>query len=134
MARHSVPQADEGAGPSQLQRRWQREFRQRWQAVAPEQWCCIGIDVGKYEHVAIAYDGREQLLAPPLRFGIRAADYETLFKWVANLMSAPEMTPLFGLEPTGHYYEQLAYDLSQQYTPQQVYIVQATDVARRRAD
>jgi hypothetical protein len=69
-----------------------------------------------------------------LRFGIRVADYETLFKWVVNLIPVPDMTPLFGLEPTGHYYEQLAYELSQQYRRQQVYIVQATDVARRRAD
>jgi hypothetical protein len=117
-----------------LERRWQREFRQRWQAVAPAQWRCIGIDVGKYEHVAVAYDGLGQLLTRPLRFGIRAADYQALFAWVATVVPDPAVTPLFGLEPTGHYYEQLVYELAQQYGPKQVYIVQTTDVARRRAD
>lgn len=134
MARHSVPQTAGTAVPSQLARRWQREFRQRWQAVAPARWCCIGIDVGKYEHVAIAYDGLGQMLGQPLRFGIRAADYQALFAWVATMPPDSAVAPVFGLEPTGHYYEQLAYELSQHYGASQVYIVQATDVARRRAD
>jgi transposase len=134
MAVHSVSQVPAPVAPSQLERRWQQEFRQRWQAVAPAQWRCIGIDVGKYEHVAVAYDGLGQLLARPLRFGIRAADYQALFAWVATVVPDPAMTPLFGLEPTGHYYEQLVYELAQQYSPKQVYIVQTTDVARRRAD
>jgi transposase len=134
MAAHSVSQKPAPVVPSQLERRWQREFRQRWQAVAPAQWRCIGIDVGKYEHVAVAYDGLGQLLTRPLRFGIRAADYQALFAWVATVVPDPVVTPLFGLEPTGHYYEQLVYELAQQYGPKQVYIVQTTDVARRRAD
>ena len=102
--------------------------------MAPAQWRCIGIDVGKYEHVAVAYDGLGQLLTWPLRFGIRAADYQVLFAWVVTVVPDPTVTPLFGLEPTGHYYEQLVYELAQQYGPKQVYIVQTTDVARRRAD
>ena len=134
MAAHSVSQIPAPLAPSQLERRWQQEFRQRWQAVATGQWRCIGIDVGKYEHVAVAYDGLGQLLARPLRFGIRAADYQALFAWVATVVPDPVVTPLFGLEPTGHYYEQLVYELAQQYGPKQVYIVQTTDVARRRAD
>jgi len=134
MAAHSVSQIPAMVVPSQLERHWQQAFRQRWQAVAPAQWRCIGIDVGKYEHVAVAYDGLGQLLAPPLRFGIRAGDYQTLFAWVATVAPAPAVAPLFGLEPTGHYYEQLVYELAQQYGPKQVYIVQTTDVARRRAD
>lgn len=134
MAKHSVSQTPASVAPSQLERRWQGEFRQRWHAVPPAQWRCIGIDVGKYEHVAVAYDGVGQLLAPPLRFGIRTADYQAFFAWVARVAPDLTVTPLFGLEPTGHYYEQLAYELAQQYGPKQVYLVQTTDVARRRAD
>ena len=99
MAAHSVSQIPAPLAPSQLERRWQQEFRQRWQAVAPAQWRCIGIDVGKYEHVAVAYDGLGQLLTRPLRFGIRAADYQALFAWVATVVSDPAVPPLFGLEP-----------------------------------
>ena len=134
MAGHSVPQAPGTAIPRQLQRRWQREFQQRWQTGAPRQWCCIGIDVGKYEQVAMAYDGAGQFLGGPLRFGIRVCDYQRLFAWAATLLPDPDWAPLFGAEPTGHYYEQLVYELSQKYGSDQVYIVQATDVARRRED
>jgi transposase len=134
MARHSVSQSPAWVGPSQLERRWQCDFRQRWQAVAPVQWRCIGIDVGKYEHVAVAYDGLGHLLTRPLRFGIRAADYQALFGWGATVVADPTVPPLFGLEPTGHYYEQLVYELAQRYGPKQVYLMQTTDVARRRAD
>jgi transposase len=134
MAQPSVSQTPAPLAPSQLERHWQREFRQRWQAVPAAQWRCIGIDVGKYEHVAVAYDGLGQLLAGPLRFGIRTVDYQTFFAWVAGVMPDPAAPPLFALEPTGHYYEQLVYELANRYGPQQVYIVQPTDVARRRAD
>lgn len=134
MAAHSVSQTATRVVPSQLERCWQRDFRQRWHAVAPVQWRCIGIDVGKYEHVAVAYDGLGQLLGQPLRFGLRSSDYQTLFAWVARLEADPGVAPLFGLEPTGHYYEQLGYELARRYGAKQVYIVQTTDVARRRAD
>ena len=117
MAAHSVSQTPAMVVPSQLERHWQQAFRQRWQAVAPVQWRCIGIDVGKYEHVAVAYDGLGQLLARPLRFGIRAADYQAVFAWVALVAPDPAETLLFGLEPTGHYYEQLVYELAQRYGP-----------------
>ena len=76
MARQSVSQGPGISAPQQLERRWQGAFRQRWQTAAPDAWCCVGIDVGKYEHVAVAYDGRGQLLSRPLRFGIRRADYQ----------------------------------------------------------
>ena len=134
MAAHSVSQtpADGGAQPvgTTLATGLSATLASRGAA----QWRCIGIDVGKYEHVAVAYDGLGQLLARPLRFGIRAADYQALFAWVATVVPDPAVTPLFGLEPTGHYYEQLVYELAQAYGPKQVYIVQTTDVARRRAD
>ncbi len=134
MAAQSVAQSATMVVPSQLERRWQQEFRQRWQAVAPARWRCIGIDVGKYEQVAVAYDGLGQLLGRPLRFGIRTADYETLFAWVATVVPDSAVPPLFGLEPTGHYYEQVVYELAQRYGAPQIYLVQTTDVARRRAD
>lgn len=134
MARQSVSQGAVVSAPQQLERRWQSAFRQRWQTAAPEAWCCVGIDVGKYEHVAVAYDGGGQLVGRPMRFGIRCADYGALFRWVAAAQSGGSQTPLFGLEPTGHYYEQLVHELGRQYGTAQVYLVQTTDVARRRGD
>ena len=54
-------------------------FRQRLLSQPGQAWLFIGIDVGKYEHVAVAADGMGgMLVAPPLRFGIRGADYPRL--------------------------------------------------------
>lgn len=134
MAQHSVTQSQPSGLASQVQRRWQQEFRQRMRAVPLEQWRCVGIDVGKYEHVAVITDGWGNLLAPPLRFGIRRADYQQFFDWVDRLATDSPVSPLQGMEPTGHYYEQLAYETSQRYGPAQVYLIQSTDVAHHRQD
>lgn len=132
MAKHSVTQAVTDGLPRQLVRPWQQEFRQRVLSQPGRSWLFIGIDVGKYEHVAVATDGAGVLVAPPLRFGIREADYGALFAWVEALVAASGATPLWGLEPTGHYYELLAQRLAERYPAQQVYIVQTVDVAQRR--
>ncbi len=118
--------------PRQLVRPWQQRFRQRLLSHPAQAWLFLGVDVGKYEHVAVAYDHQGLLVAPPLRFGIREADYQTLFAWADGLVARLAATPLWGLEPTGHYYELLAHRLAERYPAEQVYIVQTVDVAQRR--
>lgn len=132
MATGSVTQAVGSGLPRQLVRPWQQQFRQRLLSQPTQAWLFIGVDVGKYEHVAVAADGMGVLVAPPLRFGIREADYHALFAWAAALVADSAATPLWGLEPTGHYYELLAQRLAERYPVQQVYIVQTVDVAQRR--
>lgn len=132
MATASVPQSASSVLPHQLVRPWQQAFRLRMQDQPQKVWLFIGIDVGKYEHVAVACDGFGMLVVAPLRFGIRETDYQTLFSWVDALVATRPATPLWALEPTGHYYELLAQRLAQRYSDQQVYIVQTIDVAQRR--
>ncbi len=71
MAGSSVPPTVWTAAPGQLERHWQKAFRQRFQVLPPQQWRCVGIDIGKYEHVAVMSDGLGQVVAAPIRFGIR---------------------------------------------------------------
>lgn len=133
MATASVPQPSASSVlPHQLVRPWQQAFRLRLQDQPQQVWLFIGIDVGKYEHVAVACDGLGMLVVAPLRFGIRETDYQTLFSWAAALVATRSATPLWALEPTGHYYELLAQRLAQRYAEQQVYLVQTNDVAQRR--
>jgi transposase len=98
------------------------------------EWRCVSIDIGKYEHVALIYDGHGELLSGPLRFGIRQADYQAFFAWVDRQAGSATGKPIFGMEPTGHYYEQLAHEIVQRYGASQLYLIQCTDVARRRED
>jgi transposase len=134
MAEHSVSQPVASVRASHLRRRWQLLFRQRMASVPLNQWRCVSIDIGKYEHVALIYDGQGELLSGPLRFGIRQADTQAFFAWVNRQVGSEASQPVFGMEPTGHYYEQLAYEIVQRYGVGQLYLIQSTDVARRRAD
>lgn len=133
MATLSVPHPKSNGPANQMQRRWQKIFRERLAGVPAEQWCCIGIDIGKFEHVATAYAGQGQYLAGPYRFGIRRSDCDSFFAWV-DQVSGPQRHKLFGMEPTGHYYEQLAYEVSHAYGADQLYLIQSTDVAHRRCE
>jgi hypothetical protein len=133
MARVSVSQVKASESANQLGRRWRLAFQQRTQGVPPERWRCVSIDAGKYEHVALLMDGEGRTLAGPLHFGIRQADLEQFFSWIAE-HSAADTLVFIAMEPTGHYYEHLAYAASQRYGPSQVYLTQSSDVARRRAD
>lgn len=133
MAKLSVPQPKTDGPANQMQRRWQKVFRERLAGVATEQWRCIGIDIGKFEHVAMIYDGQGLALAGPYRFGIRHGDYLSFFAWVEQ-SGGPACHQLFGMEPTGHYYEQLAYEISRAYGAEQLYLIQSTDVAHRRGE
>ena len=134
MAKSIVTQGDGCILPSQLQRSWQKGFRERMQAVPREQWRCVGIDIGKYEHVAVIQDGNGTLLAKPLRFGINTAEVQRLWDLVDASQAAQSVKPLFAMEPTGHYYEPLAHMIRQSYGHEQVYLIQARDVARRRTE
>jgi hypothetical protein len=116
-----------------MQRPWHKLFVERIASRPPEQWCYVGIDIGKFEHVAVAYDGQGQYLAGPYRFGVRRADCDAFFAWVSQAAGG-QRRPLFGLEPTGHYYEPLAYEIGCAYSVEQLYLIQSTDVAHRRGE
>ena len=54
MAKNSVTQVSGTIRSSHIRRRWQREFLQRIHQEPLSDWRCIGVDIGKYEHVAVA--------------------------------------------------------------------------------
>jgi hypothetical protein len=134
MAKQSVAQPARYGAASQVRRRWQRAFQERMRDLPPSEWRCVGIDIGKYEHVAVISDGTGTLLTEPLRFTILRCDFDAFFVWVDQWRPANPQALLIGMEPTGHYYEQMAYEASQRYGREQVYLIQATDVARRRGE
>jgi hypothetical protein len=57
MAQQIVTQKSGFKPASQVRRRWQERFRQQMQGIVPEAWRCVGVDIGKYEHVAVVTDG-----------------------------------------------------------------------------
>lgn len=134
MAKNSVTQKSRSIRTSQMQKRWRREFLQRMQKKPFSDWCCIGVDIGKYEHVAVAIDGFGELRSEPIRFGIRHHYYQDVFASIDNLCEGLKSKPVIGMEPTGHYYEQFAHETANRYGQEQVFIIQAYDVSQRRKE
>lgn len=70
----------------------------------------IGIDIAKFTHVARAVDYRGIELGSTLSFSNNAEGFESLAQWVQTLLTQLSMTHvLFGVEPTGHYWFNLAH-------------------------
>ncbi|MFL8939358.1 IS110 family transposase [Rossellomorea oryzaecorticis] len=77
-----------------------------------EQTLIIGIDIAKHKHVARAIDDRGIDLSKRLIFPNSIEGFKLLLEWAKEL-SAQTSRPnlLIGMEPTGHYWMNLAYFL-----------------------
>ncbi|NWO06816.1 MAG: IS110 family transposase [Alteromonadaceae bacterium] len=84
-------------------------------AQVNEQTLIIGVDVAKRKHVARAIDDRGQDLVKRLVFTNCYQGFLELIEWAKNL-SVQHGRPnlLIGMEPTGHYWLNLAYYLKAQ--------------------
>lgn len=75
----------------------------------------IGIDVAKDKHVARAIDDRGYDLAKRLVFENGLTGFRELLDWAKNLAEKTDRPDsIFGMEPTGHYWLNLAYHLKAQ--------------------
>lgn len=81
-------------------------------AQITEETLIIGIDVAKHKHVARAIDDRGRDLAKRLVFTNDLTGFKQLLEWAQNLSDATNKPKLIlGMEPTGHYWLNLAYHL-----------------------
>jgi transposase len=80
-----------------------------------EQTLIIGIDIAKHKHVARAIDDRGIDLSKRLVFPNSLEGFKLLLEW-AKQLSAQTSRPnlMIGMEPTGHYWMNLAYFLKSQ--------------------
>jgi transposase len=75
----------------------------------------IGADIAKKIHVARASDVRGIELGKPLTFHNSRHGFEKLLNWIGSLMSDHSCdNVIFGVEPTGHYWMNLAQFLRHQ--------------------
>jgi len=77
-----------------------------------EQTLIIGVDIAKHKHVARAIDDRGRDLTKRLIFNNTLEGFQTLMEW-ANELAEHHQRPniIVGMEPTGHYWLNLAYYL-----------------------
>lgn len=75
----------------------------------------VGIDIGKENHYARAFDYRGIELGKLLRFSNSAQGFKALDDWLAEIQQRNEMTEVIvGFEPTGHYWFNLGDHLQAQ--------------------
>lgn len=81
-------------------------------AQMTEETIIIGIDVAKHKHVARAIDNRGRDLAKRLVFANTFVGFKELLEWANQLLVETNRHKLIlGMEPTGHYWVNLAYYL-----------------------
>ncbi len=99
--------------------------------ICPEQILCVSIDVSKDFHVVLLHNGLGEVVTPRLEIDIFRTGFEQLCQAVAAAIKASAaQVVLVGMEPTGHYYENLARHL--QGTGQKVTMVNSFAVKENR--
>lgn len=84
-------------------------------AQITEETIIIGIDIAKHKHVARAIDDRGRDLARRLVFTNNLTGFKQLLDWADGLLEETNRQRLIlGMEPTGHYWLNLAYHLKAQ--------------------
>ncbi|MDQ0862217.1 IS110 family transposase [Bacillus sp. V2I10] len=75
----------------------------------------VGVDIAKYKHVARAQDFRGLEFGTPCHFENTKDHFELFLGWIKHLMEQNGMEQaIIGMEPTGHYWLNLAHFLKEE--------------------
>jgi transposase len=80
-----------------------------------DQHLVVGVDIAQQLHVARAVNYRGIVLGDPISFGNQEEGFNRLSQWIKNLLRTQNLGSIIvGMEPTGHYWLNLAKWLSDQ--------------------
>lgn len=78
----------------------------------------IGVDIAKYKHVARAQDDRGYQFGKALPFENNINGFKQFIQWIEEIQENHQKPDvLIGMEPTGHYWMNLAYYLRMHEIP-----------------
>jgi transposase len=84
--------------------------------VPRDQIACVSIDVHKYYHQVMIHNEYGEILVPSFRIDIFRSGFEHLCEVIDHAVLEHDIRVLFiGMEPTGHYFENLARHLNKRY-------------------
>ena len=99
--------------------------------VCPEQILCVSIDVSKDFHVVLLHNGLGEIVTPSFEIDIFHTGFDQFYQAVeAAIADSAAQVVLVGMEPTGHYYENLARHIREM--GQEVTIVNSFSVKENR--
>jgi len=84
--------------------------------VPPEQLLCVSLDISKYFHVAMIHNGLGEIVMSTFEIDIFQSGFDQLCQAIEQARSRSQaQVVLVGMEPTSHYFENLARHLLQRY-------------------
>jgi transposase len=96
-----------------------------------EQILCVSLDIHKYFHVVMMHNALGEIVTAPLEIDIFQAGFDRLCQAIDEAVAQTKaQVVLVGMEPTGHYFENLARRLHQR--PQPVTLINSFAVSRNR--
>jgi len=99
-----------------LQGRRGEVFLELTRDVPPDQVICTAVDVHKYYHRVMLVNGRQEVLVPSFNVDTFQSGYDQLCAVIDETIARTQAKVLFiGMEPTGHYFENLARHLLDRY-------------------
>jgi transposase len=77
---------------------------------------CVSIDVHKYYHQVMIHNDYGEILVPSFRIDVFQSGFDRLCEVIEEAVAEHDIQVLFiGMEPTGHYYENLARHMNSRY-------------------
>lgn len=93
-------------------------FAEQVRGLTPDRILCVSIDVGKYFHVAMIHNALGEIATPPFEVDIFRHGFAQLCQAIdAARAQVKAQLVLVGMEPTGHYFENLAWHFLQHAQP-----------------
>jgi transposase len=99
--------------------------------IPSEQILCVSLDISKYFHVVMMHNGLGEIIKPAFEIDFYQSGFDQLCQAIEQAQAETEaQVVLVGMEPTSHYFENLARHLLQY--PQPVTLVNSFAVKQNR--
>jgi transposase len=106
-------------------------FADKIRGIPLEQILCVSLDIHKYFHVVMIHNALGEIVTMPFEIDIFQAGFDRLCQAIDEAVARTKaQVVLVGMEPTGHYFENLARHLHQR--PQPVTLINSFAVSRNR--
>ena len=106
-------------------------FADKIRRIPMEQILCVSLDIHKYFHVVIIHNALGEIVTPTFEIDIFQTGYEQLCQAVDEaVVRTDAKVVLTGMEPSSHYFENLARHLNER--PQPVTLINSFSVKKNR--
>jgi len=108
-----------------------QSFADKIRGLNPEQILCVSLDISKYFHVVMIHNGLGEIVTPTFEIDIFQIGFTKLCHAIDEAIAQTQASlVLVGMEPTSHYFENLARHLKER--PQPVTLINSYAVSQNR--